>query len=146
MKKFFGTGTESPEQLLDMLSANADTITEGNYFRKATPEELQEAHMRHTQLSIDLRVLEGEKETFMVGHKAKVKPLSKEASETLTLLTNKGSIEKGQLFTMIDRVEGQVGVYNQSGELVDLRMATPAELGQTNIIGAIKQANGGFID
>lgn len=132
MKKFIGVGNETPEEIIELLKANADKIENGKYFKKATDVELRQANDEHLRASISLKSLEAKKEAWMIGHKAEVKPLALIQRENLELLTNKGHVTEGNLYTFVDRENETVGIYNEHGELVSTRMAYPDEL-QTNI-------------
>lgn len=142
MKKNIGLGTESPEEIKEILNANADSVEETQYFRRMTHQELLDAKEKHTAACIDIANLEEQKKVAMTQFKSELDPLKDEAKGLLSKLQHKGEIVKGKVFKMIDWEEGMVGLYSESGELVSSRPMMESER-QTNIIGSIRPTGTG---
>jgi len=123
MRKFFGLGNETPEEVQAMLEAQADAIKEDfSYTRLFTQEELDEKKELQVEMSQKLKRLQSEKKDAMAAFKAQIDPVQAEVNELLDQLKDKGEqITGGTGFIIFDHEERKVGTYSPDGYLIEER-------------------------
>lgn len=121
-------GQEYPvEKRKQFLADNCDHVEELGYMKHFSHDDMVRRKEDLTTIAININDLEEEKKEFMDAFKEKMKPLSKLKKEVLTDLKNKAEHVTEPCYKYIDHEEGQVGYYNQEGELVLQRPIHPDE-------------------
>ncbi len=143
MKQFIGLGTESPEEILELLRANADSVEKQSYTRYFTPAETLEKHEEFVVRSMDLRRLTGELDDVKKEFKAKIDPVKLDVNTLLTQLNDNGEqIVKGEVFVIVDPELKEVGTYGPDGHLITSRPLKSNELAaQTGIMSMHPKRN-----
>lgn len=123
MRKFFGLGNETPEEVLNMLEAQADDIKEDfSYTRLFTPEEMDETKEKQVEFAQKLKRLEAEKKEAMANFKIQIDPVKEEVNKLLDMLKDKGEqVSGGRGFVIFDEQERKVGTYSPDGYLIEER-------------------------
>lgn len=129
----------SPSERREMFESNADGIEERSYFEELTEEELIERKSRFAQRSIEAARIEDRKKEVMDDFKAEMEPVKKEQTLLLTEIKTGHTEKYGRVFKMVDREEGMVGYYSESGTLIEQRPATRDERSQLTIASGLRK-------
>jgi len=137
MKDFIGIGGETPEEILEILQANADDTEEMAYLDYFTQEELEEENSKLIDNLVDYEKLNDEFDNVKKDYNAKLKPL-KERNKLALKQVKMGGIElKEHVYKFINHEDKQVSFYSKKGILIQTRPQLPSER-QTTIIKAIR--------
>ena len=90
-------------------------------------EDIERRKEELATVAININDLEEEKREFMDAFKERKKPLEKIKKELLTDLKNRAEYVTEPCYKYIDQEAGEVGYYNQEGELVLQRPIHPDE-------------------
>lgn len=117
----------SKEEKIQFLEEGNDGISRERYKRNFQNNE--RAKLRQRNAEIDL--LLGEIDEELAERKAEIKqrrdPLAAEKKKILEDLKQGGVYVEGRLFKFVDREAGEVGFYDEDGQLVQQRNMTAAE-------------------
>lgn len=108
----------SPEQKLEMLEANADSIEEMDYAVQLTQEELAESKTQFAQESIKEARLEDELKKIKDEYKEKLKPIKDDKKILLNEIKTGSRPEHGKVYKIVDQEEKMTGFYNNRGHLI----------------------------
>jgi hypothetical protein len=117
----------TPEERLRMLRDNADNISKGEYTRKLTTDELNQAREEYTDASVEINNLEDELKESTKDLKDRIKELKAANRESLKVIRQRFKTLDGEIFYFIDPVEGMVSGYDATGERVEHRKMKPSE-------------------
>lgn len=116
-----------PSELRDILQTNAQRITEGEYFKPLTEDEIDERRQKHTENCIQLSDLEAKKALAMEHFKGKIRPLQEVNGILLTEIKSRQIKQDGILYDIANYDDDVMETYNEHGELISYRRLRPAE-------------------
>lgn len=138
MQRELGKDILSPQERINFLSDNCDSVEQKGYMKRFTPDQLLKMKESLSQIAIEINDIEEEKKEVVKDFKDRLKPLISERKEVLTGLKNKSEHVTERCFKFIDHETREVGFYNENGELIESRPAYADEL-QGNIFQAIRK-------
>ncbi|MNE02795.1 hypothetical protein D3C80_952770 [compost metagenome] len=109
------------------LRSIADGIDTDTYTKKLTEEELADRKDTLTDLTISVSMLEDELKEHSKEIKDTIKPKKAKSKQLMKEIKAKSVVITGKLYKIIDEVNGQVGFYESTGELVNQRRLRPDE-------------------
>lgn len=111
----------SPHELKDILQTNAQKITEGEYYRKLSDEEIERRREMHTESCIKIADLESKKKLAVEHFKGKIKPLTEENHIILDQIKTKQIKADGILYEIANYDDEVMETYNEKGEFISHR-------------------------
>jgi len=138
MQRELGKDILSPQERINFLSDNCDSVENKGYMKRFTPDQLLKMKEGLSDLSISINDIEVEKKQAVKDFGDTLKPLIEEKKEILKGLKNKSEHVTERCFKFIDFDNREVGFYNENGELIESRPAYADEL-QTNVFQTIRK-------
>ena len=121
----------SNSERIDLLESNADNISEGEYIKPLTEEELTSERKRLTELSIEQSLIMEDFKNIKRQFKDKLNPLQLLKENLIQILKIKGYTETGKLYEFYSSDGQSIETYNTEGTLVSVRNVRNEEKGRT---------------
>ncbi len=138
MQRELGKDILSPQERINFLSDNCDSIESKSYMKRFTPDQLLKKKEELSELAININDIEVQKKEAVKEFGYTLKPLIEEKKEILRDLKNKSEHVNERCFKFIEVATREVGFYNENGELIESRPAYADEL-QGNIFQTIRK-------
>jgi hypothetical protein len=138
MQRELGKDILSPQDRINFLNDNCDTVEQKSYMKRFTPDQILKKKESLSELSIQINDLEVQKKETVKEFSDTLKPLIVEKKEILVGLKNKAENVTERCFKFVDAESREVGFYNENGELIESRPAYADEL-QGNIFQSIRK-------
>lgn len=121
-------------ELRDILSSNAETITEGEYYRPLSEEDIEARRRLYADTCIRIKDLDSKKKLAVEHFKGKMKPLNEANSITLDEIKTKQVKCDGVLYEVPNYDDEVMETYNEEGDFISHRKMRPDEKnGGTNV-------------
>lgn len=124
MEKFLFQN-EEPKKRKELLSSQADGVSEEKYYRRLTSEEILQAKSEFTQNSLAMDDLEEQKKEMLDEIKANLKPLKERRKELSSEVRTGIRQMQGTLYKVVDDETRMAYFYDKKGELIET-MTRPA--------------------
>lgn len=124
MEKFLFQN-EEPKKRKELLSSQADGVSEEKYYRRLTSEEILQAKSEFTQNSLAMDDLEEQKKEMLDEIKANLKPLKERRKELSSEVRTGIRQMQGTLYKVVDDETRMAYFYDEKGELIQT-MTRPA--------------------
>jgi phenylalanyl-tRNA synthetase alpha subunit len=138
MQRVLGKGIENPQEMVNFLSDNCDSIEQKGYMKRFSPEQLLKMKEELSETAIEINDLQEAKKEAVKEFGSQLKPLLEEKKMILKGLKHKSEHVMERCFKFIDEEKREVGFYSETGELIESRPAYADEL-QMNIFQVIKK-------
>ena len=122
---------QDPQERIDFLIDNADSVVEMDYHKSFTEDELNKKRIDLVDKSIREDILEEKIAKFKEEINIELKPLKEETKSLRKELREKGQTVHEKVYQILDEDERMVGFYNSEGILISSRPATKDELQKT---------------
>lgn len=109
------------------MQQEAAEVTESNYQKPLTQEELDEKREQLSENLITLSEKEDELNEIKDRFKTEMKPLKEKNKELLSEIKTKQSTVYGQLYNIPNHEDGMMETYDTEGELISTRRLKPSE-------------------
>lgn len=129
-----------PDQRLELLRANCDSMEETKYYKELTPDELDIKREELTTNLIQLSEWEDELTGIKDDFKARMKPLKDVNNDLLGQVKTRKELCSGKLFHFADHTNGLMETFDERGEFVSSRRLRPEER-QQKLFSVPKTAN-----
>jgi flagellar motility protein MotE (MotC chaperone) len=111
----------------NLLDDNCDTRKETEYYKKLTPDELDEKRESLTEKLIQVSEWKDELKVVQDEFKDRIKPVESVMKGLLTEVKTKQALVTGILYEVADHEAGLMEVFDQDGEFVSSRRLKPEE-------------------
>ena len=111
----------TPEERLQMLSDNADSVQKDTFLKRFTATERNQCRKRNADIDMLLNDIKAEEEDFRREIKERKDPLLGEKKKLLESIKMDGRYVEGRLFKFVDEEAKMVGFYDEDGMLVSSR-------------------------
>jgi hypothetical protein len=111
----------NPQDIKETLQHNAEKVTEGEYYRTLTDEEIEARRHRHTETCIKVKDLESKKKLAVEHFKGKIKPLMEDNAIVLEQIKTRQVKAEGILYEVANYDDSVMETYNQDGEFISYR-------------------------
>jgi len=139
MNQYFGTGGETPEEILELLRNNCDDTTQFTYMHHFTPEEADEKRNELIDNILEIERLEEKLASIKAEFKGKIDPMRKDNKLLVHEVKDGGvNIKDGDVFVVFDHEQGKVGYYSPQGKLLNVRPMKKSEHRQPGIFNMPK--------
>lgn len=129
-----------PHEKIDNLDGLAHKVKENtSYTKRLTPEELANKKTELAEVSIELNEIAQEKKEAMAKFKAKAEGPELTKSTLLTTIKHRSERRTGMLFEIADQESGFMGVFDETGECVEVRPLDREER-QLNLRSELRKA------
>jgi hypothetical protein len=116
---------EEPKKRKELLSSQADGVSEEKYYRRLTSEEILQAKSEFTQNSLAMDDLEEQKKSMVDEFKENLKPLKLRRQELSSEVRTGIRQMQGTLYKVVDDETRMAYFYDEKGELIET-MTRPA--------------------
>lgn len=117
----------SPEQRRSVLDDNCDSRKETQYYKKLSPDELDEKRESLTEKLIQVSEWKDDLKDIQDEYKDKIKPVESEMKGLLMEVKTKQALVDGILYEVADHDNGVMETFDQEGEFVSSRRLKPEE-------------------
>jgi len=121
----------SNSERLEVLESNADNISESEYIKPLTEEELTSERKRLTEASIEQSLILEEFKNIKKQFKDKLNPIQQLKENLIQILKMKGYTETGKVYEFYTPDGNSIESYNSEGTLVAVRNVRNEEKGRT---------------
>jgi len=111
----------NPKEVQDILQSNSEHITEGEYYRPLSDEEIEARRRVHTETCIKLSDLDSKKKLAVEHFKGKMKPLVEQNGIVLDEIKTKQVRCDGVLYEVANYEDEVMETYNEKGEFISHR-------------------------
>lgn len=133
MNEFIGNGTESPQEILELLRNNADGTEKMKYVEPFSDEDLAKTKEVYFEKAREYDKLDDSKKKIVKELDAQMKPLKIEVKGLLKEISDEGEARDEDVFYFVDQDAKEIGYYTPSGRLIYSRKAKRSELKQPGI-------------
>jgi hypothetical protein len=128
------------EERLRLLETNADSVRDGSYFKRLSPEEVEARQQSYVEKDMELDDLEEKKKAFLVEIKSEQDPIKQDIKYLRKELRTGMREVLGKIFNIPDYPNKMMKQYNEFGELLGSRRLRPEEH-QSNVFAISKTAS-----
>ncbi len=112
---------------VEFLNNQADTVTEGQFFKQFDPEDREQNQAEYMDKSIELQRVLDEFKQIKEDFKAKIKMLEAQRTVLITERMQNGEWLDGKQFGFADQERGIMEYFDNSGQLISSRRLLPNE-------------------
>lgn len=120
----------------DVLESEAYEITEGEFLRPLSTDELAIIKDELADKSIKRSLIEKEYDEVKAGYKGRLKPLQAEIATAVTVLSTRMKTQQGKVYVIPDMELNTTFFINENGDILNSRPIKPEERTQMRLSSA----------